>query len=109
MAQVTFQVNSYRYYHWSSRGNLKTTLNLYGSGSNACMVLFQSNPDATLPPATMHGENFFRLHYHQYQLDSLIDMLRNESPIFVFFNNDNGQNNSRISTSNEPVGEGELS
>jgi len=34
-------------------------------------------------------------------------MLRNEKPIFVFFNNDSGFNNSRIATTNEPVGEGE--
>jgi hypothetical protein len=36
-------------------------------------------------------------------------MLRNEKPIFVFFNNDSGFNNSRISTTDEPVGEGEES
>jgi len=34
-------------------------------------------------------------------------MLRNEKPITVFFNNDNGFNNSMISTTDEPVGEGE--
>jgi hypothetical protein len=42
------------------------------------------------------------------QLPHLIDMLRNEKPIFVFFNNDGGLGNSRISTTDEPAGEGEM-
>lgn len=62
---------------------------------------------ASLPPAQEVAPNFYAFYYHHSQLQHLIDMLRNEKPITVFFNNDNGFNNSRISTTDEPVGEGE--
>jgi hypothetical protein len=53
--------------------------------------------------------NYYAFYYHLSQLPHLIDMLRNEKPNTVFFNDDNGYNNSRISTSDEAVGEGEES
>jgi hypothetical protein len=62
---------------------------------------------ANLPLAQQAAPNYYSFYYHHNQLQHLIDMLRYEKPITVFFNNDNGFNNSRISTSNEPVGEGE--
>jgi hypothetical protein len=38
----------------------------------------------------------------------LIEMLRNEAPVYFFFNDDNGFPNARISTGQEPVGDGEV-
>ena len=107
MAQETFEVTSYTYYNWSSRNSGKTNLNLYGA-TNRCSVWFVEDPDADLPIATKNGI-YHSVYYHHWQLPHLLDMVRNEKPIFVFFNNDNGFNNSRISTASEPVGEGEES
>ena len=69
---------------------------------------FVEDPAADLSAASQVAANYFAFYYHHSQLEHLIDMLRNEKPIFVFFNNDNGFANSRISTTDEPVGEGEV-
>ncbi|PKV51262.1 hypothetical protein ATE84_3336 [Aquimarina sp. MAR_2010_214] len=108
MAQSSFQVKTYSYYNWSSRSLGKTNLILNGVGGETCSVWFREDPNAVLPAATVSG-SYYSFYYHHDQLQHLIDMLRNESPIYVYFNNDNGFNNSRISTANEPVGEGEMS
>jgi hypothetical protein len=108
MAQASFQVSTYQYYNWSSRASGKTNLILKGGG-NTCSVWFVEDPTAVLPSAQQVNPTYFSFYYHHSQLPHLIDMLRNESPITVFFNNDNGFNNSRISTSDEPIGEGEES
>lgn len=109
MATATFQVDTYQYYDWSSRKNGKTNLILKGTGGQTCSVWFVEDPAANLPAANQVGANYFAFYYHHSQLEHLIDMLRNEKPIFVFFNDNNGFANSRISTTDEPIGEGEIS
>jgi hypothetical protein len=106
MAQETFEVTSYTYYNWSSRNSGKTNLMLYGA-TKTCAVWFVEDPDANLPEAKQNGANFYSLYYHHWQLPHLLDMVRNEKPVFVYYNDNNGANNSRISTASEPVGEGE--
>jgi hypothetical protein len=108
MATATFQVATYQYYDWSSRVTGKTNLILKGTGGQTCSVWFVEDPAANLPAAAEVAPNYFAFYYHHSQLDHLIDMLRNEKPVTVFFNNDNGFANSRISTTDEPVGEGEI-
>jgi hypothetical protein len=109
MASASFQVVTYQYYSWSSRRTGKTNLILKGAGGETCSVWFVEDDSADLPEAHEVAPNYYAFHYHHRQLQHLIDMLRNEKPIFVFFNNDDGFNNSRISTTHEPVGEGEES
>ena len=87
----------------------KTNLILKGVDGETCSVWFEEDDTANLPKAYEVAPNYYAFYYHHRQLSHLIDMLRNEKPIFVFFNNDNGSNNSRISTTDEPVGEGEES
>jgi hypothetical protein len=109
MANITFEVSTYNYYNWSSRKTSKTNLNLKGTGGQVCSVWFVEDETADLPAAYEVAPNYYAFYYHHSQLQHLIDMLRNESPIFVTFNNENDWANSRISTSDEPVGEGEMS
>jgi hypothetical protein len=109
MAQASFRVAKYKYYNWSSRQTGKTNLNLTGAGGEKCFVWFVEDDTAALPEAYEQAPNAYAFYYHHRQLPHLIDMLRNEKPIWVYFNNDNGFNNSRISTTKEPVGEGEES
>ncbi|MCG8434462.1 MAG: hypothetical protein MJA83_10560 [Gammaproteobacteria bacterium] len=106
MPRESFQVASYEYYDWSSRRFGKTNLNLRGTKGEICGVWFIENPDQDLPPATKDAPNVYSFYYHHHQLQHLIDMLRYEKPIFVFFDNEKGFSNSRISTTFEPVGEG---
>jgi hypothetical protein len=105
MAQATFEVATYQYYDWSSRSSGKTNLILKGAGKT-CSVWFVEDDAASLPAAYEVGPNYYAFYYHHRQLAHLIDMLRYEKPIYVFFNDDNGFPNSRISTTDEPVGEG---
>lgn len=109
MATATFQVATYQYYDWSSRSTGKTNLVLKGVGGETCSVWFVEDDGAALPAAHEVVPNYYAFYYHHRQLDHLIDMLRNEKPIYVFFNNDMGFNNSRIATTHEPIGEGEES
>jgi hypothetical protein len=108
MAKATFQVDTYQYYDWASRDTGKSNLILQGAGGQACTVWFEENPATALPAAFQITPGRFWFYYHHHQLDHLIDMLRNEKPIFVFFDDDYGLANSRISTTDEPIGEGEL-
>jgi hypothetical protein len=108
MAQAEFEVATYNYYLWSSRERGKVNLILKGTGGQTCSVWFTEDPDAELPSATEEAPNYYAFRYHLHQLPVLVDMLRNEKPVYVYFNNDNGWDNSRISTADEPVGEGEL-
>lgn len=105
MPDISFEVETYQYYDWSSRSTGKTNLILKGAGKT-CSVWFVEDDAATLPDAYEVGTGYYAFYYHHRQLDHLIDMLRYEKPIYVFFNNDNGFPNSRISTTDEPVGEG---
>ena len=107
MSSASFQVTTYQYYDWSSRSTGKTNLILNGAGGETCSVWFVEDDSATLPEANVVAEDYYAFYYHHSQLAHLIDMLRYEKPIFVFFDNNNGFNNSRISTTDEPVGEGE--
>lgn len=107
MATATFEVVTYQYYDWSSRQTGKTNLILRGAGGQTCSVWFVEDGSAALLPAQEVAANYYSFYYHHSQLQHLIDMLRYEKPIYVYFNNDSGFNNSRISTTNEPVGEGE--
>ena len=108
MPKVSFEVRTYQYYDWSSRSSGKTNLILRGVGRETCSVWFVEDETAPLPAAYQVAPNYYAFYYHHSQLQHLIDMLRYEKPIFVFFNNDGGFNNSRISTTDEPIGEGEV-
>lgn len=107
MATASFQVATYQYYNWSSRKTGKTNLILKGAAGETCSVWFVEDGSADLPAAQQVAPSYYAFYYHHSQLPHLIDMLRYEKPITVFFNNDSGFSNSRISTTDEPVGEGE--
>ena len=51
------------------------------------------------------GKPIFYVSYRYDQLSNVLDLLRNENPIKFFFRDDNMA--SYLTTSNEPVGEGE--
>lgn len=109
MVAESFQVSTYMYYNWSSRDKGKTNLVLKGSGGESCSAWFYEDETASLPKATKIADGSYNFYYHHSQLHHLVDMLRHEKPIYVYFNDNGGWNNSRISTTHEPVGEGQES
>ena len=51
------------------------------------------------------NKNIYYVYYHTTNYLAAIDLLRNEKPLFFYYNHDNHE--SYITTSNEPVGENE--
>ena len=51
------------------------------------------------------GKPMYYVRYHYDQFANVLDILRNEKPVKLFFRDDNMA--AYITTSNEPVGEGE--
>lgn len=109
MAIKSFIAKEYDYYFWSSRKKIKANINIKGTGGETCSVWFNEDPEADLKKAEEISPNYFTFYYHYYQFDQILDLLRNEKPVTIYFNNDLGFDNSRISTSAEPIGEGEES
>ena len=51
------------------------------------------------------AKNIYYIYYHENQYAKMVDILRNEKPLFFYYNTDNHE--SYITTSSEPVGEAE--
>lgn len=54
----------------------------------------------------MGSKNIYYVYYHIDMYPHIIDILRYEEPLFFYFNHDNQE--SYITTGDEPVGEGEV-
>jgi hypothetical protein len=61
---------------------------------------------ATLPPDTIAGGQV-QLYYHLDDFHNALDLLRNESPMYLVYNGSGGGFENGIQTTEEPVGEGE--
>ncbi len=51
------------------------------------------------------NKTYYNIYYHGHRYSDVIDLLRNEKPLFFYFNYET--KHSYITTSDEPVGEGE--
>jgi hypothetical protein len=100
-------VDSYSYMIYASRNiaaEVRTVFQLNGGGVSLGYLHFMAD-DFVLPKSKkLSGLYYF--YYHESQLPSVIDMLRNEKPIYLIYVDDES-NNCRLTTSIEPVGEGE--
>ncbi len=99
------EIKRYEYYTFSSRDNtLANSVILFYGDAGYLGGAFFSNSDEPLKPAEKFPNGVYGLYYRCADLPVLIDMLRNEKPVYLIFSDGN---NSRISTFQEPVGEGE--
>ena len=106
MAEI-FEITNYQYYSFSSRDSgAKSVAICTGNAGKTVYVHFRGAADS-LSEATQIDADRFILYYRESELQTIIDMLRNEKPVYLIYQPD-GTNNSRISTGSEPVGEGEL-
>lgn len=94
---------------------------LFSSGDNPAKVsLIDENkayfatsyfrPESeTLPQAHIDSLGKYRLYFYRSYLPDLIDLLRNEKPLYLLYWDDDSGNthNTHISTSREPAGESE--
>ena len=101
------QIKIYRYYFFSSRnepGHARAIIQFWGDDGYLGAAAFYDD-DFTLPPATLYSSGVIGLNYHMSDFPLILDMLRNEKPVYIEYN---GDLNSRLTTSGEPVGEGEV-
>ncbi len=83
----------------------KRLMNIEGSFGKA--ILWFLPEDMVLPGNQKRpGQDVFDVYYRLATWDGLLDVLRNESP--VYFNYSDTSNAAQIYTGREPIGEGEI-
>lgn len=108
---ATFNIDKYSVRIWSSR----KTNNLNPGTALAGIYLYEGNKyrgyayffaDDTQLAAPVYHSNTGQIfvHFNLSQFDGILDMIRNEDPIYLYYYN---PSNAGISTSAEPVGEAE--
>jgi hypothetical protein len=68
-------------------------------------LVFHPN-GAALPADALSGRQV-NLHYHLDDFQNVLDLLRNEQPMYLVFAGSGGGNENALRTTAEPVGEGE--
>lgn len=79
---------------------------LYGESSKYLGYFGIIKDGEPLPQNIQHSNNILNIYFHESELHSIIDTLRNENPVYVKFNTTLKWGS--LSTGKEPVGEGEL-
>lgn len=79
---------------------------LKGGGKYIGQLIFKPN-GAVLPVDTMSGGQA-NLYYHLDDYQNSIDLLRNESPMYLLYSGSGGGFENGIKTTDEVVGEGEV-
>jgi hypothetical protein len=128
MAVTSIQIQNYQYYVFSSRDSTNgpsAVILLYDANNFQVAALWFVKDPGALPSASpprpgpevirhrqqevwTGGHHDYRLAYSYADLPFIIDMLRNETPVSLIVDPTGDVVNWRISTFEEPVGEGEL-
>ena len=110
MAITFVDVSSYLVFAYGGPGGNSGADATISLGIPNAFAFLQFFPEGTALPANskgthISGEPIFYVSYRYAQLANVVDLLRNEKPIRFFFRDDTME--SYITTSDEPVGEGE--
>jgi hypothetical protein len=98
------RVDAYEVFYASNA--FSPRIGLKHAGAFIGQLIFKPN-DAALPPdVSANGQ--INLYYHLDDFQNAIDLLRNEKPIYLFFNGSGAGNENGIKTMVEKVGEGEI-
>ena len=99
------QITSYLYgFHTTSVQEQYKSLQLFNNDDRICFIYFTEEKLSGYP--IVISDNFVVLNLNISWLADIIDMLRNEKPVYFIRNNDRGI--FSISTEEEPVGEEEF-
>jgi len=102
---MTIEVKNYHVLFYGSPEGYQTNraqISLYGpDGKTAAFVRF-NDPGMAFENDYQDG-GIIRMHMPSAMFQSVLDVLRNEKPVYVYF----AQGRGFLSTSSEPVGEGE--
>lgn len=102
MAQV--RVDAYEVLY--SANSFSPRIALKNAGNYIGQMIFLPN-GAALPADTLVNKQA-QLHYHLDDFQNAVDLLRNEKPIYMYYNGSGGGFENGIRTMSERVGEGEI-
>jgi len=100
-------IEKYSYMLFSSRSgknDTKAVIMLTDASNFLGYLHFMT--DGCQLPQTEKKYNLYYYYFHFSDMPVIVDMLRNEAPVYIFYMEDNKEN-CRISTTMELVGEGE--
>jgi hypothetical protein len=102
---ATYQVTKYNYqFHGGVNGYSSNRAVLRLKNENTAVAYVHFVPEGkAIPNDTESSSGFIRMYMPESAIYSVIDMLRNESPISIYYAAGSGF----LRTGNEPVGEGE--
>jgi len=101
-------IQTYSYAQFSSSDT--ASIDLYGVEEKmfAILIFLPEDDPVNLPPAAKGPDGILRLYFKRERLATVIDQLRNESPLVLRFWTGAGGNNTHIGTMDlEAVGEAE--
>jgi hypothetical protein len=102
----SIEIREYEYVAFSSREkNPAQAVVLLHGDEGYIGTAFFGNADEPLREAAKTATGMYTLYYRQEDLPIIVDMLRNEKPVYLIYD---GASGSGISTAREPVGEGEF-
>jgi hypothetical protein len=106
MSYVTTEIKKYRAAIFPQEGT-PAKISLWNGTGQQFAVLFLRPDGESLPDAYEDvDQGYVRAYFHRSAYLELIDLLRNEEPVYFHFWTGAG-NNTHLATGQEPVGEGE--
>lgn len=79
---------------------------LKNGGKYIGQLIFKPNGSTLPPDAIARGQ--VNLYYHLDDFQNAIDLLRNESPLYLLYSGSGSGFENGIKTTQEPIGEGEV-
>lgn len=102
MASVYQPINGYQVWYYG-KNHHHLYIQVYNDGQYVGSMTFRT---ASLPDNELDHNGHIRLSYMKEDYPNILDLLRNESPLFIWINPDN-KIGGIATDSTEPVGEGE--
>ena len=98
------RIDAYEVFY--SSNSFSPRIGLKHAGTFIGQMIFKPNGVALPPDGSANGQ--VNLYYHLDDFQNAIDLLRNEKPVYLYFNGTGAANENGIKTMVEKVGEGEI-
>ena len=99
------EIHSYHCHVFAGAGD-RAAINLNGANDKTFAIAIFQEDASTLPQQYQGSDGIFRVYYHRSAFADVIDLLRNEKPMYFFYWYAGGTNTC-ITSATEPVGEEE--
>lgn len=103
MASEYKPIDGYRLWYYGKNSH-HIYIQVYNAGAYQGSLTFRDS--TPLPDNELDPSGYIRLSYHRADYPNILDMLRNEKPLFIWINPSN-KIGGIATDSTEPVGEGE--